>query len=219
MQAAQQYPTIRKTSPVVSIVGVLMTIAIFGVVVYFMMSHGGGESALGHLVKAKAATELMDVGAETGPTSYGRSASSSLSASAAVIKSDLGASPAQVRTQAKPQADPRGQSTVIEQIKQATKGDGSLRPVKLNGEEVPRETVELAMFENQDFMPRSEFPAPPEVPNLEDQTALPQKSMFGPMTYPLVWQGGVLGMDVGGTTKATSSFEGGVPPANAARVV
>lgn len=90
-------------------------------------------------------------------------------------------------------------SLVLEDLKFATKGDGRLRPTFVDGRPVDTELRTLAMFENQDFMPREtyEFPVK-EMPHLYDPTQKKQKSPFRPMTYPLVYdhRGNALGMDV-----------------------
>ena len=69
---------------------------------------------------------------------------------------------------------------VIDEIQTATKGDGSIRKVNVNGEEVPNEYVLSAMFNNQDFMPPTDqFPLPTD--QFEYVTTQEnQKSMFNP---------------------------------------
>ena len=83
-------------------------------------------------------------------------------------------------------------SVANDDIQLATKGDGTIRPVYINGKPVPRELVEDAMFRNQDFMYRTDqFPLHAK-PLLADTSMKNQRSMFGKMTFPLAG----LGMDV-----------------------
>jgi hypothetical protein len=76
-------------------------------------------------------------------------------------------------------------SVQFDAIKQVTKGDGQIRPIKINGKKVPRPIVQDAMFENQDFMYRTDqFPLKAKANHFDPAKAEP-KSQFGPMTFPL----------------------------------
>ena len=73
------------------------------------------------------------------------------------------------------------QSVVLDDMKLATKGDGTARNVKVDGATVPRELVVDSMFRNQDFMPvTDQFPLF-ENPLMVDKNMKRQRSMFGPM--------------------------------------
>ena len=148
------------------------------------------------------------------PTNLSQKASSALSESAAKLIADMNTSTANIYAPTDTMPGKHG-SKIMNDVKYATKGDGLIRPVDVNGNPLSKELVQLAMFENQDFMFRHEVPEPPGVPHLQDPSQAPQKSHFGPMTYPLVWSKGALGMDVIGEsndTRATISFTGGRPP-------
>lgn len=85
-------------------------------------------------------------------------------------------------------------SDVVSDLKYATKGDGKVRPVEVNSRPVDDKLVELAMFENHDFMPRDEFPQIESAKKV-DPTMMMQRSHFREMTFPLVWSKGALGLD------------------------
>lgn len=146
-------------------------------------------------------------------TNIGSSASSAVGPSTAALLADMSTSPVNVTLPDK--LEPKQfQGVVLENIKYATKGDGQIRPVAVNGQYVDSDFVKLAMFENQDYMYHLETPIS-KTPHLQDPNYVPQKSMFRKMTYPLVWQGGPLGMDVIGNrtdSRVTISFTGGRPP-------
>lgn len=73
------------------------------------------------------------------------------------------------------------QSVVLDDLKLATKGDGTPRDVTVDGADVPRELVVDSMFRNQDFMPvTDQFPLF-QNPLMVDKHMKRQKSMFGPM--------------------------------------
>ncbi len=149
------------------------------------------------------------------PTNISKSASSAISASSAVVLADMNTSQASIKTPSSQDMAAK-EGTIMEDIKFATKGDGQIRPVDVDNNEVSQDLVKLAMFENQDFMYRLQTPIN-SMPHLQDPSLAPQKSMFRKMTYPLSWQGGNLGMDVIGQsddTRVTVSFEGGKPPMN-----
>ena len=82
---------------------------------------------------------------------------------------------------------------VMEAIKTATKGDGTIRPVLKNDQPVDDTIVKLAAFENQDFVLRDEKPQK-EQPYSYDPTLAQPRSHFRPMTHPLVWEKGALAM-------------------------
>lgn len=151
------------------------------------------------------------------PTNIGPAASSGISASSAVILADMGTSPARIQMP-KVQAMTSTTGDVMSDIRQATKGDGQIRPVYVNGAKVSDDYVKAAMFENQDFMYHLQTPQL-SMPHLQDPSNVPQKSMFRKMTYPLVYSNwGALGTDIIGNsndTRVTVSFTGGRPPSNA----
>lgn len=73
------------------------------------------------------------------------------------------------------------QSVVLNDVKLATKGDGTPRDVHVNDAKVPRRMVVDAMFRNQDFMPRTDqFPLI-QNPLMVDENLKRQRSHFGPM--------------------------------------
>ena len=73
------------------------------------------------------------------------------------------------------------QSVVLNDVKLATKGDGTPRNVHVNDAKVPRRMVVDAMFRNQDFMPRTDqFPLI-QNPLMVDENLKRQRSHFGPM--------------------------------------
>ena len=77
-------------------------------------------------------------------------------------------------------------------VMRATKGDGVIRPVDVDGKKYPRQMVEESMFNNADFMPViDQFPQS-SLPNKYDPTEKEPRSQFGPMTFP--FHG--MGMDV-----------------------
>jgi hypothetical protein len=98
--------------------------------------------------------------------------------SAATIMADMGTKPARIETPLG-EKNPAGARKVMQSVRAATKGDGQLRPVFVNGKKIADEYVKAAMFENQDFMPHNEFPLK-EVPILYDPTRRPQRSPFSP---------------------------------------
>lgn len=164
----------------------------------------------------KIAGTNLSTDVDSGPvvdTDLNKSASSAISASSAVVIADMNQSKAEIIT---PKSDdtPEKEGSIMNDIKYATKGDGEIRPVDVNTRTVDPTLVKLAMFENHDFMPYDETPGM-AMPHLQDPMMKRQKSMFRPMTYPLVWQRGELGMDVRGETndtRVTISFAGGIPP-------
>jgi len=94
------------------------------------------------------------------------------------------------------------QSAIFASIENITKGDGTVRDVKLNGRDVPREYVLQAMFNNQDFMPQTDqFPVN-ERPAEFIWSQEKQKSMFGPINRSPLFHG--LAMDVIGSGEDTS---------------
>ena len=76
------------------------------------------------------------------------------------------------------------ESALIKDIRFATKGDGAVREIDVNGKKVDPVFVKLAAFENNDFVLRDE-------PQLigskakEDTILAPQRSHFRALTYPL----------------------------------
>lgn len=74
------------------------------------------------------------------------------------------------------------QSVVLDDVKIATKGDGTPRDVKVNGAKVPYMMVKDAMFRNQDFMPRTNQFKLHETPNMYDPDEQGQAPMFNQMT-------------------------------------
>ena len=157
-----------------------------------------------------AATKMPKGGVST---NLDASASSGVSDSTTPdFNADLGSRPAKVSLPATAGTLPQKGELVVDSIKQATKGDGLKRDVILNTNTVVPELVELAMFENRDFMPHLEAKPAKPLPHLADTEMKPQRSMFRKMTFPLVWQGGDLGMDVIGEkddTRATIAAAGG----------
>lgn len=194
----------------------------------YSMQKAGGVGAV--LLRSDAPQEYM-AGSSSGgskqadvanmyagePTNIGPAASSGISASSAVILADMGTSPARIQMP-KVQAMTSSTGDVMSDIKQATKGDGQIRPVYVNGAKVSDDYVKAAMFENQDFMYHLQTPQL-SMPHLQDPSNVPQKSMFRKMTYPLVYSNwGALGTDIIGNsndTRVTVSFTGGRPPSNA----
>lgn len=180
-----------------------------------------GHKLTGHMAPqeyAKGITirdpRVRNTGAEVAlPSDIPASASSALSASSAVILSDMNISEASI--QQAQAADPaQRDGSTMDDIRYATKGDGQIRPVVVNQNAIDNELVKLAMFENQDFMYHLESPIF-SLPHLQDPSMAPPKSMFRPMTYPLVWAHGELGMDVIGNsddTRVTISFTDGRSP-------
>jgi hypothetical protein len=98
--------------------------------------------------------------------------------SAATIMADMGTEPVAVETPLG-EKNPAGSSRIMQNVRAATKGDGQLRPVVVNGRQVADEYVKAAMFENQDFMPHDEAVLK-AVPHLVDPTRRKQRSMFAP---------------------------------------
>ena len=205
----------------------LAVVGIMAAILYFMMKSGTTTTQVENynnfgsvgskLVPTNAPQEYQKATASGNkmaePDNIPRSASSAISASSAVVLADMNTSVAKIKTPSV--EDPaQGEGSVMNDIKYATKGDGQIRPVAVNQKKVDEDLVKLAMFENQDFMYRLQNPEYP-MPHLQDQSLGMQKSMFGKMTYPLVWQRGTLGMDVIGEkddSRVTISFTGGRPP-------
>ena len=106
--------------------------------------------------------------------------SGALSRSQAVIVSDSDKSKVDVNTNGK-----RMDSTLIEDIQFATKGDGSVREIDVNGKSVDSALVKLAAFENHDFVLRDESTLRQRNGSFAVAGA-PQRSHFRAMTYPLV---------------------------------
>lgn len=219
------------------IIGILVVLA-FSAAIYYMMSRGGttpaaivGGDSENLVAESPSQRNFGGVGARligtNAPLEYmrgsgveiadniGKSASSAISASSAVVVADMNTSEATIKTNSRAENAMRD-GGVIEDIKFATKGDGQIRPVAVDGNKVDSDLIKLSMFENQDFMYHLQAPER-AMPHLQDPSLAPQKSMFRKMTYPLVWQGGTLGMDVirnSDDTRATVSFTGGRPPVN-----
>lgn len=178
---------------------------------FYNKNDAGGVNPGG--LKSTNAPQEYAKGGVLEPTDIGRSASSALSASSAVILADMSTSEAKIQRPVRTDLA-ESEGNTMDDIKYATKGDGQIRPVGVNGDRVSDDLVKLAMFENQDFMYRLETPIK-RTPHLQDPNNLPQRSMFRKMTYPLVWAGGALGMDVMNNTndtRVTVSFTGGRPP-------
>lgn len=78
---------------------------------------------------------------------------------------------------------PIDMGTVANAVRNATKGDGIRRDVYVDGHKIPKEMVDLAMFNNQEFYNHDHFEfGVKETPNLFDTSMnIPQKSMFGPI--------------------------------------
>lgn len=77
------------------------------------------------------------------------------------------------------------ESALIKDIRFATKGDGAVRQVDVNGKKVDPVFVKLAAFENHDFVLRDE-PHLATSKAKEDSVLAPQRSHFRALTYPLV---------------------------------
>lgn len=205
----------------------IVVVGIIGVIFYLLMLAGKNAeikpenysnygSVGSPLIKTNAPQEFASAEKTAEPDNIPRSASSAISASSAVVLADMNTSAAKIRTPNLQDKASR-EGTVINDIKYATKGDGQIRPVIVNNKQVDPDLVKLTMFENQDFMYRLQNPTYP-LPHLQDPSIGRQKSMFGKMTYPLVWEKGTLGMDVIGEkddTRVTISFTGGRPPVEA----
>lgn len=114
------------------------------------------------------------------------------SISQASVKSDKSGSLVSIDTATGVASDQ--QQNLMDDVMFATKGDGVVRDVKVDGTKMDSALVKLAMFDNHDFMPRDEFPQQDKKARYETDTP-PQRSHFGKMTYPLVWSGGVLVSD------------------------
>ena len=101
------------------------------------------------------------------------------------------------------------QSVVLDDVKIATKGDGTPRDVTVNGAKVPRQYVVDAMFRNQDFMPRTNQFKLKETPHMFDPNGKKQDSMFNQMpSFPAL----NMGFDVirsDGSTDITVASTGG----------
>lgn len=78
---------------------------------------------------------------------------------------------------------PISMGMVANAVRDATKGDGLRRDVFVDGSKVPKEMVDLAMFNNHEFYNHDQFEfAVQETPNMFDTSSrIPQKSMFGPI--------------------------------------
>ena len=103
-----------------------------------------------------------------------------ISRSQAVVVSDTDQNKVDVNTNGK-----RMDSTLIEDIQFATKGDGSVREVDVNGKSIDSALVKLAAFENRDFVLRDESTLKQRQGSFVPFT-VPQRSHFRAMTYPLV---------------------------------
>ena len=75
-------------------------------------------------------------------------------------------------------------SVLIKDIRFATKGDGAVRQVDVNGKMVDPVVVKLAAFENHDFVLRDE-PRLTGFKAKEDNVLAPQRSHFRAQTFPL----------------------------------
>lgn len=125
-----------------------------------------------------------------------------------VSPADMSKRPIDVQVKQRYAQKDRYDSVIQDDIALATRGDGQIRPVFINGKPVPRELVEDAMFRNQDFMYRTDqFPLQAR-PLTEDTSMKGQRSMFGKMTFPLAG----MGMDVirdRGDTRVNVASTGG----------
>ena len=110
----------------------------------------------------------------------------------AEIKSDQSGSTVNIKT--RKGVNGAEQNNLMQDIKYATRGDGNIRPVKVDGKALDPTVVKLAMFDNHDFQPRDET-AVREKPAHFDTSHQPAKRHFRKMTYPLVHSGGALGTD------------------------
>lgn len=215
---------VRGTSNTHDVITAITVVGLIAAIFYFMIKYNSTPSenynnfgSVGSPLVATNAPQEFQKASSDGkmaePDNIPKSASSAISESSAVVLADMDLSPVKIKTPSL--ADPaQKEGSVINDIKYATKGDGQIRPVFVNEKHVDPDLVKLTMFENQDFMYRLQNPEYP-MPHLQDQSIGMQKSMFGKMTYPLVWQKGTLGMDVIGEkddTRVTISFTGGRPP-------
>lgn len=125
-----------------------------------------------------------------------------------VSPADMSKRPIDIQVKPRYAREDKYDSVVQDDIALATKGDGQIRPVFINGKPVPRELVEDAMFRNQNFMYRTDqFPLQAR-PLTEDTSMKGQRSMFGKMTFPFAG----LGMDViryRGDTRVNVASTGG----------
>lgn len=110
----------------------------------------------------------------------------------AEIKSDQSGSTVNIRTKKGVNNDE--QNDLMEDIKFATKGDGNIRKVKVDGKNVDPTVIKSAMFNNHDFQPRDESKMYKRQKQYDPTQQLP-RSHFRKMTYPLVYEHGVLGTD------------------------
>ncbi len=115
-----------------------------------------------------------------GEKNTGSLPSAAKSLSQASVSADNSKDAIGVNTEQKHQSE----SALIKDIRFATKGDGAVREVDVNGKKVDSVFVKLAAFENNDFVLRDE-------PQLigskakEDAVLAPQRSHFRALTYPL----------------------------------
>lgn len=114
------------------------------------------------------------------------------SISQASMKSDKSATTVNINT-------PTGvatsdQKSLMDDVQFATKGDGNIRGVKVDGKSLDSALVKLAMFDNHDFVPRDETKIGAK-PKRFDIGSAPQRSHFRKMTYPLVTERGPVGTD------------------------
>lgn len=106
------------------------------------------------------------------------------SLSQASVRSDKSGSLVLIDT---PSGVPRDrQAELMEDLKFATKGDGVLRDVVVDGKPLDSAMVKLAMFENHDFMVPDQAKQR-EVKQQYDTNVQPQRSHFGRMKQPYVW--------------------------------
>jgi hypothetical protein len=117
------------------------------------------------------------------------------SISQATVNSDKTGSLVQINT-AKGGVNNDEQKSLMDDIMFATKGDGNLRDVAVDGKVVDPALIKLAMFDNHDFMPRDETKLA-EKPKRFDMGSVPQRSHFRKMTYPLVTSHGAVATDTG----------------------
>lgn len=106
-------------------------------------------------------------------------ASRELLATAAKIKAEMHPQAAAIHVPAEVARSPMGMASTIEAIKTATKGDGAIRPVFVNGQKVDDVLVRAAMFENHDFMVPESYEIKP-LPRQVVRDLTPPKNFFAP---------------------------------------
>lgn len=156
------------------VVVILFVVALFAAASYYIMSTASGATIPTEAMKGGSAMRELT------------------SISQATVNSDKSGSLVSIDTPTGVAGDQ--QKGLMDDVMFATKGDGTIRDVNVDGKPLDSALVKLAMFDNHDFMPRDEFPQQDKKARFESGTPA-QRSHFGKMTYPLVWSGGALVTD------------------------